>query len=391
MKKILLLCGKFAPEVGGVQYSNLEVAKSLHGAGYDVTVLAPTINRRQEKEHDSRFPFNIKRLHELEDVNKRYKLGVMKMTPSDIIKTITRARDISKKIKQINKRQGFDTVLLADYPARFLYTYFPFLFPKKYSTIVSIPEDDANNKNPLKRIIATTAIKRFYKKSEKIIAVSSATADHIKRYYDGRKVCILPRTIAESLFTKKRDYQRLKEIKKRFEIKDHITLLSVGRLTKEKGIDKTINLVEKLIGQKFKIKYFIVGDGPEKDNLEKLAKEKGEREVVFLGRKEQEELADLYDLCDIAIMLSDSESFGRIFAEASARGKPSIGPKKGGASDIIEDGVSGYLVDSLDDNEVLEKTKIAIKNTRTLGKNAKKRSYKFSQEHQQEKLKQILG
>ena len=55
----------------------------------------------------------------------------------------------------------------------------------------------------------------------------------------------------------------------------------------------------------------------------------------------------VYDLCDLFVLPSRkgiSESFGRVFVEAAARRKPSIGTNDGGIADIIEDGQTGFLV-----------------------------------------------
>jgi phosphatidylinositol alpha-1,6-mannosyltransferase len=102
------------------------------------------------------------------------------------------------------------------------------------------------------------------------------------------------------------------------------------------------------------LKYLIVGKGPEKTRLESIVRELGIQErVIFTGFVEHTALPSYYCLCDLFTMPScvadeNFESFGIVFAEASACGKPVIGSKTGGISDAVVDGVTGLLVEPND-------------------------------------------
>lgn len=137
-------------------------------------------------------------------------------------------------------------------------------------------------------------------------------------------------------------------------------ILTVGNLVARKGHDTTIRALSYLLRSVPNVTYLIVGDGPYRTELETLASELGVRErVVFAGRLPDEDLAELYALCDVFVMPSraqldekDVEGFGIVYLEASACGKPVIGGRSGGVPEAIVDGVTGMLVDPYDPAEL---------------------------------------
>ena len=111
-------------------------------------------------------------------------------------------------------------------------------------------------------------------------------------------------------------------------------LLTVCRLDPHKGVDWMLKSVPSLKKSFPNINYVIIGDGPERSNLEKMAFTLGIRQNIrFLGYIEESELATWYNLCDVYVMLSNElpgrtdliEGFGISFVEAAACGKPCVG------------------------------------------------------------------
>ena len=95
------------------------------------------------------------------------------------------------------------------------------------------------------------------------------------------------------------------------------------------------------------IRLVLVGDGDEEDSMKTLAAELGIFEsVVFLGAREN---GDLYcNGADVGILLSiEPEAFGLVLLEAMSRGLPMIASNMGGFTEIVEDRVSGFLVDPM--------------------------------------------
>lgn len=127
------------------------------------------------------------------------------------------------------------------------------------------------------------------------------------------------------------------------------TLLTVANLLKLKGHEYVLRALAFVIKEHPEIVYQIIGTGPEKERLKGFCKSLGiENNVFFLGEKSRNEVADYMANCDAFIMTSTDEGFGVVYLEAMSQGKPIIGSLGQGISDIIEDGMHGFLVDPTD-------------------------------------------
>jgi glycosyltransferase involved in cell wall biosynthesis len=86
------------------------------------------------------------------------------------------------------------------------------------------------------------------------------------------------------------------------------------------------------------------GDGEERGNLERRARELKWDSIRFIGFRNQSELPALYDLCDVFVLPSDHEPWGLVVNEAMNAGKPVIVSDRVGAGpDLIDDGINGFV------------------------------------------------
>jgi glycosyltransferase involved in cell wall biosynthesis len=91
------------------------------------------------------------------------------------------------------------------------------------------------------------------------------------------------------------------------------------------------------------------GDGEERANLERRARELKWDSIRFIGFRNQSELPPLYDLCDVFVLPSDREPWGLVVNEAMNAGKPVIVSDRVGAGpDLIDDGVNGFVYPARD-------------------------------------------
>lgn len=133
------------------------------------------------------------------------------------------------------------------------------------------------------------------------------------------------------------------------QIDDKLKLLTVCRLVKMKGFDTKLKIIKDLVtNHKLNLKWTIIGDGDYKASFKKkVVSENLESYVEFKGQVERSKLREHYVKSDLFLLLSDfDESFGLVYLEASSCGLPSIGYRKGGVVEAIDDGVNGYLVES---------------------------------------------
>jgi len=125
-------------------------------------------------------------------------------------------------------------------------------------------------------------------------------------------------------------------------------ILSVGRwlaVERYKGMDTLITALPRLLTQRPEVQLVLVGSGDDRAWLEDLAEQTGvNRHVHFLSGLTYSEIAACYAACEIFAMPSGGEGFGLVYLEAMACGKPVIGGLHGGAPEVIQDGVTGYLV-----------------------------------------------
>ena len=127
-------------------------------------------------------------------------------------------------------------------------------------------------------------------------------------------------------------------------------ILFVGRIVRRKGLEDLIDAFRALVEEVPDATLEIVGDGPQKSELERMVADfdLGAR-VSFLGTLRGKALYERYSLCDVFAMPSvtlknDVEGFGTVFLEAGLFGKPSVGTTSGGIPEAVENGKTGLLV-----------------------------------------------
>ncbi|MET0286143.1 MAG: glycosyltransferase [Polyangiales bacterium] len=125
-------------------------------------------------------------------------------------------------------------------------------------------------------------------------------------------------------------------------------LLAVGRHTREKSMDRLIRVFARHVAPHFpSASLTLVGDGPEHDNLKRLARELGvEGRTFFPGEFPVTQMARFYRHADLFVYASLSETYGQVVSEALWCGLPAVVFADGmGVSDQVEDGVTGALVE----------------------------------------------
>jgi phosphatidylinositol alpha-1,6-mannosyltransferase len=125
-------------------------------------------------------------------------------------------------------------------------------------------------------------------------------------------------------------------------------ILTVGRQAMSehfKGVDILIRAMRQLLRSVPDLCLVVIGDGDDRPRLERMTQELClNSRVRFWGNVPVETLVTAYQRCDVFAMPSKAEGFGLTLLEAMAFGKPVVGGAHGGPLDIIQDGVTGYLV-----------------------------------------------
>lgn len=122
-----------------------------------------------------------------------------------------------------------------------------------------------------------------------------------------------------------------------------LVLLSVGRLAPEKNLDLIVNTYKALQKSNRRVKLVFAGDGPYRNKLQLDCPD-----AVFMGMLQQDQLAGVYASADLFLFTSVTETFGNVTLEALACGTPVLAFDCAAASDLINDGHNGWLVQGED-------------------------------------------
>lgn len=135
-------------------------------------------------------------------------------------------------------------------------------------------------------------------------------------------------------------------------------LISVGRLAPWKGFKMLIKIMPKLLEINQFFRLVIVGDGPDRKNLELIIRNLGlDRKVYLTGQKSQKELATYLAASDIFILNSGYEGFPKDLLEAMAAGVPVVASAVMGNREIVRQGENGFLVKYNDEFNLIEAIK----------------------------------
>lgn len=128
-------------------------------------------------------------------------------------------------------------------------------------------------------------------------------------------------------------------------VHDGFVFSAIGRLTAQKDYRTLIRAFDKAFDRDEMVQLRIAGDGEDRTYLEKLVKQLGrEKQIIFLGSLTRAQTIEEYKLCDCFALSSSYETFGLVYREALAVGRPIITTDHGGFSEEDWHNEYGYKV-----------------------------------------------
>jgi len=199
----------------------------------------------------------------------------------------------------------------------------------------------------------------WIRQADRIICISSATKrECVNRGVLEEKICVIPPGVAED------DAERMAEegpiveavSKERGRYPEGArVLLTVGRLVRRKGVEWFIREVLPLLVKRgMDVYYWVVGDGPERENITAAIAETGlDGRVKMWGKVDDETLRSIYRTADLFVMPNipvpnDMEGFGLVAVEASLAGLMTVATRLEGINDAVREGENGVLANALD-------------------------------------------
>lgn len=200
------------------------------------------------------------------------------------------------------------------------------------------------------------SVRRALRRCDRVLAVSQFTRDALIRLHglSPARVSVLPNSYDDSLFT---IGSAAVPVRRKYDIPPGAPiLLSVGRLAaadRMKGFDQVIRALPAILEKVPGCYYLIAGTGPDLDRLTGLARECGvSARVRFAGFVPDNELPDVYRLCDLFVMPGRKEGFGIVFLEALGCGRPVIAGNVDASGEPLLEGELGVLVNPGDCSEI---------------------------------------
>lgn len=180
---------------------------------------------------------------------------------------------------------------------------------------------------PIVRGVSHRYCKSLAKSASAITGASKKIEDYFRSCGVKKPVNIIPNAVELDIFQPERiDWEKSKAIKKQYGITDDLTVACFcGRLGREKSIHVLLNYWAEKVKKDDRLRLFIFGDGPARDELIQQANELGIADMVyFTGKIEHSDLPPYYAACNIYLTASLSENYSISMLEAMACGLPIV-------------------------------------------------------------------
>lgn len=344
--KILYWTEFFFPNIGGVEVLTSHYIPAMREKGHDFVVVTShgTTDLPDESEY---YGIPVYRFH-------------FRTALAD--RDLVHIRGITQKIAALKKQVKPDLVHLNTcYPSVFFHRQTVSAFPS--ATLVTVHE------LPPLDSLQNTLAGEILRLADRVIGVSAAIQ---------KKVTLLQPDISEktSIIHNALEMPDIEPAHLDF---THPRLLCVGRLTGEKGFDTAVAAFRLLTKQFPRARLIIAGDGPHRAELEDAVSEMQLAEkVAFCGWVHPDRVPCLINSSTIVIMPSRwEEPFGLVALQAAQMGRPVVATRVGGLPEVVQDGVTGLLVEKDTVDSLAEALRYLLENpdvSMTMGQKARIRA-----------------
>lgn len=220
----------------------------------------------------------------------------------------------------------------------------------------------------------------IFRRDRHYIAISNRIRDELKQYFGiADNVTVIHHGVDLQAFhpaEQKEDAQKAIDLRKQHDLPENaIVVLLVGAYER-KGIDCAVNAVIGLPeAERARVRFVAVGSGDHEGLNNRYAHQN------FLFLPNQQNIADYYRMADIFLLPTKYEPFGLVILEAMASALPCIVSDQAGASELIVDGYSGYVIGSTTDDKPYSDKLSKLINDTDFRLKMGKRAYEKAQGH----------
>lgn len=346
--KIAIFSDTFPPQIDGVANVAYRSARELSKLGHDVNVLTLSNKFRRKHNDESIFAgddFNLIRVPSVPAFTysgNRFALpmgisyNILRKNKPDIIHTHTPFS------------MGWSSILVAKIlKIPIIGTHHTFF--NHYLKYIKMD-------NPVGEKISWKYTVGYYNFCDMVLSPSKSLANELQHFGLKKPIKILSNPIDTNLFKPVSSTALKKKLKKSYGICG-ASLIYMGRLSYEKSVAEVVKAANIVIKKNPSTKLVIVGDGPERKNLEELVKNLGiENSVIFTGFLHDKKLVEILEVCDIFLTASKTENMPLSVLEAMACGLPIIAANALGIPEIVKDKVNGFLTTPDDSKDMAKKS-----------------------------------
>ncbi|MBT4277471.1 glycosyltransferase [Candidatus Falkowbacteria bacterium] len=376
-KKVLIFSLAYPPFVGGAELAIKEETDRIKDIEFDMVTL--------------RFDRDLPKFERVGNVNV-YRIGFTKpgAKMEDLVKYPLKLNKLifpfiaCFKASKLHKKNKYDAIwaMMAAY-AGFAAMFFKTRHPK-VPYLLTLQEGDPIDYILKKVRFVKPLFKRIFTKADYLQAISNYLASWGKGMGFKGELKLVPNAVNTAHFSQEYNEEELNELKKELGKKDNDKyVITTSRLVLKNAVDDVIKSLQYLPDN---IKFLVLGDGPDKEKLDKLVEKlKVKDRVKFLGLVDHKVMPKYLKASDIFIRASLSEGFGNSFIEAMAAEIPVIATQEGGIADFLFDSEknpnkksTGWAVNKRDPKGIAQAIKKILDNqeqTKKTVENAKKMAF----------------
>ena len=322
--KIAMMTNNYKPYIGGVPISIERLSKALRENGHEVVVFAPNYKEQETDE-------NVVRYHAL---------------IKGIVNGFSVPNSLDPQIEKKFKEGHFDVIhvhhpMLIGETARYLSAKYD--VPLCFTYHTRFEQYLHYIKAPFLQNAIPSYVNHYTDYCDVVFAPTPSTQNYLEEIGSGARIAVLPTGLSKESF--EADEEEAAKLRQSLLGGKQYLFCTVARLAKEKNLDF---LFRALAGRKDEqgsdFRLALVGEGPYKKKLLRLAKELGiHEEIIFVGKVPNEQIKNYCKAADLFLFSSLSETQGIVLLEAMATATPVLAVKASGVKDVVVNGRNGYM------------------------------------------------
>lgn len=321
--KIGMFTDTYTPQINGVVTSTNSFAEELKTQGHEVYIFAPKL--KDSIPQPNVFHFKSFKYPMMPEHQFAYALGEHNQAFKDLDLDI------------IHSHTPFTLGLLALFLAK--QHHLPLVHT--YHTLFTEYVHYMPFSKSLGVYLSKNASRRYCQSCDLVVVPSEAMRLELQDYGVTQEIDIIPTGVSQQ-FAQQGDPLN---IRKKHNIPDNIDIIAyAGRVAREKNIEFLLKVYKEILKVRSHILFAIIGDGPHRPHIERLAAEMGiKHKIIFTGYiADKVELASWYKASSAFVFSSLTETQGLVILEAMSAGTPVVAVSAMGIKDIIQENLGGF-------------------------------------------------